>query len=40
MDWEVFGFLDRDGKESIIWIGLEGCYINCYYDTYGFNFVV
>lgn len=39
VDWGVFGFPDRDGKESTIWIGSEGCYTNCHYDTYGFNLV-
>ncbi|XP_061171813.1 HSPB1-associated protein 1 homolog isoform X2 [Saccostrea echinata] len=39
VDWEVFGFPGRDGTESTIWIGTEGCYTNCHYDTYGFNLV-
>ncbi|XP_022288659.2 HSPB1-associated protein 1 homolog [Crassostrea virginica] len=39
VDWGVFGFPDRDGEESTLWIGTEGCYTNCHYDTYGFNLV-
>ncbi|XP_062592380.1 HSPB1-associated protein 1-like isoform X2 [Saccostrea cucullata] len=39
VDWGMFGFPGRDGTESTIWIGTEGCYTNCHYDTYGFNLV-
>ncbi|CAG2210944.1 HSPBAP1 [Mytilus edulis] len=39
VDWSVFGLDNRDGNDSTIWIGSEGCYTNCHYDTYGFNLV-
>lgn len=39
VDWSVFGLNNRDGNDSTIWIGSEGCYTNCHYDTYGFNLV-
>ncbi|XP_063423182.1 uncharacterized protein LOC134707400 isoform X2 [Mytilus trossulus] len=39
VDWSVFGLDNRDGHASTIWIGSEGCYTNCHYDTYGFNLV-
>lgn len=39
VDWGVFGFAGRDGKESTIWIGSEGAFTPCHYDTYGCNLV-
>ncbi|XP_052091231.1 HSPB1-associated protein 1 homolog isoform X2 [Mytilus californianus] len=39
VDWSVLGLESRDGNDSTIWIGSEGCYTNCHYDTYGFNLV-
>ena len=39
VDWGVFGFTGRGGKESTIWIGSEGAFTPCHYDTYGCNLV-
>jgi len=39
VDWSIIGLEGRDGSESTIWIGSDGCYTNCHYDTYGFNLV-
>ena len=39
MQWGKFGFPDRNGTESTIWIGSTGAYTPCHQDTYGFNLV-
>lgn len=39
VDWSVFGFPGRDGRESTMWIGSEGASTPCHYDTYGCNLV-
>ena len=39
VDWSVFGFEGRNGIESTLWIGSEGAYTPCHYDTYGCNLV-
>ena len=40
VDWGYFGFQGRDGKDSTLWIGSQGAYTPCHYDTYGLNIVV
>lgn len=39
IDWGVFGFKGRGGKESTLWVGSEGAYTPCHYDTYGCNLI-
>ena len=39
IDWGTLGFEGKDGKESTLWIGSEGAYTPCHYDTYGCNLV-
>ena len=39
VDWSMIGFEGRDGKDSTLWIGLEGANTPCHFDTYGCNFV-
>ena len=39
IDWSVFGFQGRDGKDTTLWIGSEGACTPCHYDTYGCNLV-
>lgn len=39
VDWGVFGFEGRDGKQSTIWIGSDGASTPCHMDTYGCNLV-
>ncbi|XP_033731822.1 HSPB1-associated protein 1-like isoform X2 [Pecten maximus] len=37
--WESVGLEGRDGTASTLWLGSEGAYTNCHYDTYGYNLV-
>jgi len=39
VDWSVLGFSGRDGTQSTFWLGSQGCYTVCHYDTYGCNLV-
>jgi len=39
VDWSVFGFNGRDGAQSTYWLGSQGAYTVCHYDTYGCNLV-
>ena len=39
IDWSVFGFQGRDGKDTTLWVGSEGACTPCHYDTYGCNLV-
>ncbi|XP_013413884.1 HSPB1-associated protein 1 homolog [Lingula anatina] len=39
VSWEVFGFPDRDGAQSTLWMGSCGAHTPCHYDTYGCNLV-
>ena len=39
VDWSVFGFEERDGQQSTLWVGSKGAYTPCHYDTYGCNLV-
>ncbi len=39
VDWNVFGFEGRGGKESTLWVGSEGACTPCHYDTYGCNLI-
>ena len=39
VNWSLLGFEGRSGKDSAIWIGSEGSYTPCHYDTYGCNVV-
>lgn len=39
VDWSMFGFDGRDGMDSTLWIGSEGAFTPCHYDTYGCNLV-
>jgi len=39
VDWSVFGFQGRDGKDTTLWVGSEGACTPCHYDTYGCNLV-
>ena len=39
VDWSVFGFKDRDGQQSTLWVGSEGACTPCHFDTYGCNLV-
>ena len=39
IDWNVFGFQGRDGKDTTLWVGSEGACTPCHYDTYGCNLV-
>jgi len=39
IDWSEIGLRNRSGKQSTLWIGSQGAYTPCHYDTYGINFV-
>lgn len=39
VDWGVFGFDGRDGRQSTIWISSDGASTPCHMDTYGCNLV-
>lgn len=39
VDWSIFGFEGRSGKDSALWMGSEGACTPCHYDTYGYNIV-
>ena len=39
VDWSAFGFDGRDGTQSTFWLGSQGAYSVCHYDTYGCNLV-
>lgn len=39
VDWSTFGFNDRSGADSTIWIGSRGAHTPCHYDSYGYNIV-
>lgn len=39
VDWKVFGFPGRKGKDSTMWLGSEGSNTPCHQDTYGYNMV-
>uniref|UniRef100_A0A7M5XF59 JmjC domain-containing protein n=1 Tax=Clytia hemisphaerica TaxID=252671 RepID=A0A7M5XF59_9CNID len=39
VDWSPFGFPQRNGRQSTIWIGSEGAFTPCHQDTYGLNLV-
>ncbi|KAK6485289.1 HSPB1-associated protein 1-like protein isoform X1 [Huso huso] len=38
--WTDFGFPDRDGRDSTLWIGTEGANTPCHQDSYGCNLVL
>ena len=33
VDWGVFGFEGRDGRQSTIWVSSEGASTPCHMDT-------
>merc|ERR1719369_2575991 len=37
--WQKFGFPDKSGFDSTLWVGTEGAHTNCHQDTYGENLV-
>lgn len=37
--WEKFGFPDKSGFDSTLWVGTEGAHTPCHQDTYGENLV-
>ena len=39
IDWSTFGLPELTGEQSTFWMGTEGAYTPCHYDTYGFNLV-
>uniref|UniRef100_A0A1B6LVY8 JmjC domain-containing protein n=1 Tax=Graphocephala atropunctata TaxID=36148 RepID=A0A1B6LVY8_9HEMI len=39
MSWADFGFPDKNGNDSTIWIGTKGAYTPCHMDSYGCNIV-
>ncbi len=39
VNWSVFGLESSDGKDSTLWIGSQGAFTPCHYDTYGCNIV-
>ena len=39
IDWSEFGFDKRNAKDSTLWIGTQGAYTPCHFDTYGYNLV-
>lgn len=39
IDWRSFGFAERNARHSTLWIGSEGAYTPCHFDTYGYNLV-
>jgi len=39
VDWSRFGFNDRKGQDSTLWIGSPIAHTPCHYDTYGCNLV-
>lgn len=39
VDWCKFGYPNRNGSDSTIWIGSEGSFTPCHQDTYGSNLV-
>ena len=38
--WSEFGFKERNGRESTLWIGTEGANTPCHLDSYGCNLVL
>ncbi|XP_028249090.1 HSPB1-associated protein 1 homolog isoform X2 [Parambassis ranga] len=38
--WSEFGFAERNGRESTLWIGTEGANTPCHLDSYGCNLVL
>ncbi len=40
IDWSVFGFNERNAKDSTFWLGTPNAYTPCHYDTYGYNLVL
>lgn len=39
VDWGVFGFKDRNGANSTLWIGSKNAFTPLHKDTYGMNLV-
>ncbi|XP_021915181.1 HSPB1-associated protein 1 isoform X2 [Zootermopsis nevadensis] len=39
VSWKNFGFPEREGSVSTIWIGNDGAHTPCHLDTYGCNLV-
>ncbi len=39
VNWSLFGLDSSDGMNSTIWVGSEGAFTPCHYDTYGSNIV-
>ncbi|PSN48234.1 hypothetical protein C0J52_03590 [Blattella germanica] len=39
VSWKNFGFPERGGAESTLWIGNDGAHTPCHMDTYGCNLV-
>ncbi|KAG8287752.1 Cupin super protein [Homalodisca vitripennis] len=39
VSWADFGFPDKSGNDSTIWIGTEGSNTPCHMDSYGYNIV-
>lgn len=39
IDWAEFGFEGRGGEASTMWLGCEGSFTPCHFDTYGCNLV-
>jgi len=37
--WAKFGYPDRAGSDSTLWVGTEGAHTPCHQDTYGENLV-
>lgn len=40
VSWADFGFPDKSGEDSTIWIGTKGAYTPCHMDSYGCNIIV
>ncbi|CAK9291171.1 unnamed protein product [Gordionus sp. m RMFG-2023] len=39
VDWTPFGFMNRNGEQSTFWMGTQGSYTPCHYDSYGYNLI-
>lgn len=40
ISWKPFGYPDKSGKDSTLWVGSGGAHTPAHQDTYGTNIVV
>ena len=39
VNWGVLGFKDQGWRDSTLWVGSQGAFTPCHYDSYGLNLV-